>query len=381
MAASTAAKTLRMVFRPRKQTEPSTVRKPYVRALDYRGRRNRLSAPTTNAIAALLPALSLSPALYPQQVNLEKRQVLLIRMTEMDYRNASFLDDRILTTRSVGAWVELNDIEKTLTAKLDGKPLHFIFHAGHVGSTLLSRLLDETNLVLSLREPAPLRTFAELYDHDHANVDLETFLKLWSRGFAANRAVVLKATSSTERLGQHLLNARPNSRAVCLNLAAEPYLATLLAGENAAADLNGHGPERMNRLEKNVGERPEVGSLGELAAMSWLTEILTQAHLAEVFDTRVLPLDFEELLAKPGETLKRVTAHFGLEPPPSYFESIGKSQVLRRYSKATEYEYSPQMRAAVLNEARSRHASEIRKGLDWLAALADRHVNVARVFA
>ena len=340
-----------------------------------------MSGSSNSAIAALLPALSLSPALYPQQLNLQKRQVLLIRMTEMDYRSASFLDDRILTQRTVGAWAELNTIETALADKHDGKPLHFILHAGHVGSTLLSRLIDETNLVLPLREPQPLRTFAELFDNDHANVDLETCLKLWSRGFVATRAVILKATSSVARLGQHLLNARPQSHAVYLNLAAEPYLATLLAGENAAGDLNGHAPERMNRLEKHLGERPEVGSLGELAAMSWLTERLTQADLAAAFGARVLSLDFEELLSHPAAILKRVTAHFGLEPPPSYFENIGKSAVFHRYSKAMENEYSPEMRTAILREARTRHASEIRKGLDWLNALAAQHHNVARALA
>ncbi len=222
------------------------------------------------AIAALMPGVAASPVLYPQKLDLALRKTLLVRMTEADYRNASFLDDRMISPRTVGAWVDLDEIEQKIATAHEGKPLHFIFHAGHVGSTLLSRLLDETNLVLPLREPLPLRTLAERFDRDHANADLDLFLKLWSRGFPANRAVVLKATSNTERLGHHILNIRPQARAVCLNLPAETYLATLMAGENAAADLNAHAPERMERLKHYLGERVSSSSPGEVAAMSWL---------------------------------------------------------------------------------------------------------------
>ncbi|MEL7190174.1 MAG: hypothetical protein AAGK17_11525, partial [Pseudomonadota bacterium] len=38
----------------------------------------------------------------------------------------------------------------------------FIFHIGHVGSTLLARLLGEAPDTLALREPQLLRQFAEL---------------------------------------------------------------------------------------------------------------------------------------------------------------------------------------------------------------------------
>ncbi len=59
-------------------------------------------------------------------------------------------------------------------------------------------------------------------------------LGLWSRGYEATRAVVVKATSSAGRLAPRLLGRSPASRAVYLNLAAEPYLATLLGGANSA---------------------------------------------------------------------------------------------------------------------------------------------------
>ncbi len=143
------------------------------------------------------------------------------------------------------------------------RPLHFILHTGHVGSTLLSRLLDTTGSVLSLREPLPLRTLAEAHDvlgqpesllsEPQFELVLDTFVRLWSRGYTATRCVVLKATSAAARVAPVLLRRNAASRAVYLNLRAEPYLATLLAGPNSPVDLRGHGAERMRRLRTRIG--------------------------------------------------------------------------------------------------------------------------------
>ena len=127
------------------------------------------------------------------------------------------------------------------------RPLHFIFHCGHVGSTLLSRLLDETEQVLPLREPLPLRVLAEGYSalakreapisEERLNLYLEMFLQMWSRGYPNTRTVLLKATSSAARVAPRLMAARPKTRAVYMSLAAEPYLATLMAGANSILDM------------------------------------------------------------------------------------------------------------------------------------------------
>src|SRR4029079_6763913 len=131
----------------------------------------------------------------------------------------------------------------------------------HVGSTLVSRLLDASGAVLSLREPLPLRTLAEaseslgleesLLSEGQCEQLLDTFARLWCRGYPATRCVIVKATSATARLAPWLLGGRPTSRACYLNVRAEPYLATLLAGANSAADLRGHGAERMRRLRRS----------------------------------------------------------------------------------------------------------------------------------
>jgi len=206
---------------------------------------------------ALLSGLAASPDVYVQKLDLARGAALLVQLNESAYRAASFLDDRILTPGLKGAWTSLESVLGAAGAGAASKPLHFIFHTGHVGSTLLSRLLDESGCVLSLREPLPLRTLADARDvlgsqesllspTDYERLE-RALLQLWSRGYGGTHSVILKATSSACRIATPLLERLPSARAVYLNLGAEPYLATLLAGKNSGIDLRGHGPVRRRR--------------------------------------------------------------------------------------------------------------------------------------
>ena len=270
--------------------------------------------------------------------------------------------------------------------------MHFIFHTGHVGSTLLSRLLDDTGLVLGLREPLPLRTLADAYDslgsadsllsEDQFDGLLDMLLRLWGRGYGWTRATVIKATSTAGRLAPRLLKALPSSRAVYLNVDAEIYLATLLGGANSSQDLRGHGPGRMRRLL--AGRALPVAPLhalapGELAALGWLTESLAAAAAVAAGAGRVLALDFDDFLADIPGQLARVLTHFGLPHDDALLRALAGSQVLAQYSKAPELPYPPGERAGRLAAARREHAAEIAKGLIWLDSLARADTAIAAV--
>lgn len=323
-----------------------------------------------------------SPELYPQKLDLSQQRVLMIRMTQADYRAASFLDDRMLTAETQGRWIALEAV-LAQAPQVHCKPLHYIFHPGHAGSTLLSRLLDEAAEVLSLREPLPLRTLADAFDKPEPNLlrdrAFEAFLNLWSRGYAETRAVVLKATSNTARIGAQLLDARPESRAVYLSLAATRSIETLLSSQSSEVDINLWGSGRFERLKallvKHEVARPRT--LGELAAMTWLVERLTSQDLARRFGERLLQLDFEEFLADMPAHLERVLSHFGLDT--SRVDAALRSPVLTHYSKKPSRPYSIERRAQVLAQTRVRQAEEISRARAWLEKLAAQHEGVAKL--
>ena len=344
--------------------------------------------PDSNDLLARLPRFS---DLHLHKLDLARQAVLAIEFSQQAYRAASFLDDRILTQATRGGWLPIGHVVDRAATIQQPQALHFIFHAGHVGSTLLSRLLDETGRVLSLREPLILRNLADAADvinepesllgADRFQAIMDAVLRCWSRGYPDTRCVVVKATSSASRLWNPML-AAGGRRAVWLNLRPEPYLATLLAGANSPLDLRGHAPGRMRRLQALT--RAEVQplhqlSLGELAALSWLVEAWTQRNACEQLGSTLLSLDFDELLSDVTGAMRQVVAHFGIPDCDAFLAGVRSSPVLGQYSKAANLPYSPQVRAQVLRESRIQNAPEIRAGMDWLERMADVEPKVAAI--
>ena len=331
-------------------------------------------------LLALLPA---SPDAYPQKLDLIREAVLVVRFNAAAYRAASFLDDRILGPSVQGAWLPIGSISDAARRAPAERAIHFIFHTGHVGSTLVSRLLDEIGDVLPLREPLPLRTLADAYDvlalpesllsAAQFGHHLRTFTKLWSRGYDGNRCVVLKATSSAGRLAVPLLAQDAESQAIYMNLRAEPYLAALLAGENSPLDLRGHGPARIRRLQTRVAAplTPlHEMSIGELAAASWLAESWSQHDVLEAFPDRLIAVDFDAFLADVAEGTRKILHHFGLQFDQRLLAGLMRSPALTRYSKAPEYAYTPDTRAELIDASRRTNREEIRRGMVWLERFA-----------
>ncbi|MGF1456136.1 MAG: hypothetical protein ACFB6R_12270 [Alphaproteobacteria bacterium] len=341
-------------------------------------------------VDARLKDLACDPALYPFRFDPLHRTILFLLADPALFRQASFLDERMVPTGSKGGWVSLDRIKAILASvsaadRAVRRPLHFIFHTSHCGSTLLSRLLDQDQRVLSLREPLPLRDLAVLFDDldtDHAlwsggDFDslVETFGALWSRAPARVEAVTVKATSATQRLAPALLSAWSGAKAIAISLKPEPHIATLLAGPNNLTDMKAWGRERMIRLVRLAGPAPSplhTLSPGEWAAFTWAAERLTQRDwfADETLAPRLLDIDFDDLLAQPGAVMGRVFHHIGVTPDTDYLARIAQTPAISQYAKAPEHAYGPGLRAEVLRTARREQAVEIAKGLNWLERYA-----------
>jgi hypothetical protein len=97
-----------------------------------------------------------TPVLYPLSLEDETGAVRFLTLEEAAYRDASFLDERLIAEPALADWRPWPEVERAaapLAVSCD-----FIFHIGHVGSTLISRLLGRCAGVFSLRETAVLRT-------------------------------------------------------------------------------------------------------------------------------------------------------------------------------------------------------------------------------
>src|SRR5262249_28109705 len=150
--------------------------------------------------------LRASPELFPLDLEPATDRVAVLEMPRIEYERASFLDGRLDRPALLRpTFAELAEAATGLPAACD-----YIFHVGHVGSTLLSRLLGFHPRVFSLREPQALRTFAQadagLWPASERSRRLAVFLGLYSRTWAPGERALIKATSLVSELATELMD-------------------------------------------------------------------------------------------------------------------------------------------------------------------------------
>jgi hypothetical protein len=337
------------------------------------------------AFAALQRDLPRTLSVYPHQLDLVADAVLMVELGRDQFLEAAFLDQRLLQRPSRRAWFGFDQVARALGDAPCEAPTHFIFHIGHCGSTLLSRLLAECG-GLPVREPLPLRTLAELqrtldrpwsrWSPATFDARLDLLVRLWARG---REPRVVKATSFCNELAGPLLRARPQARAVLCHATPRAHVANLLAGPNSRLDLMTMAPMRLERLQARLGEAPgrllEM-SPGVVAAMSWACEMATLAA-PEVPGERVLDLDFDRFLADLPAGLAALAAHVLPAADAGTVAAAARSPAVGQYSKAPEHAYDAGLRRRVLADAEARFAGELRAGLDWLERAALRFPAIA----
>jgi hypothetical protein len=331
----------------------------------------------------LSAALAHSPELFPQALDPRNDSVSLIRLTEADYARASFLDGRIVGPQASMQTAPFAEVEAAAANLPEASD--YIFHIGHVGSTLLSRLLGAHPAVFALREPAILRTLAQIraeafWDDARLEAHLSTFLKLWSRTFRPDQRALLKATSFASELAGPILSRSSEPKAIFMFVPPAEFLASILGAENSPREAQAMAPSRAARLNKRLDAdiRAETLSIGEMTALGWACEMTA---LAAAPSERVLWLDFERFLADPAASLAACFKHLNITAAPDQIQAIVSGPDMRRYSKAQEFDYDAQLRAAVLAQARAQCGPEIKRGMDWLENAAAKFPAIGAILA
>lgn len=317
--------------------------------------------------------LRASPELFPIDLQPATDAVALVQLSRIDYEKASFLDTRL--ERRPVALPPFAELE----AAAAGAPVacDYIFHTGHVGSTLLSRLLGTHPRVFSLREPLALRTFAQAaadqtpWPPAELSRRMAVFMALYSRTWTTGQRSLVKATSMVGEIAGPLLTLDPAAQALLMTVSAETYLATILGGPNSRIELKAAAPGRLARLTRRLGApvaRLDDLSEGEVAAMSWACEASALAACARAHPARCAWIDFDRFLDDPGGGLAAALTSLHGAADPAEVERLATSAYFDRYSKAPEYAYGPTVRRQTLEAARQAFGPEIRKGLAWLEA-------------
>jgi hypothetical protein len=301
--------------------------------------------------------------------------VRLVAMDRAAYRDASFLDDRMLQQPVDAQNVAWPTVEEAMAGELR-QDARWIFHIGHVGSTLVSRLLGELDGVLGIREPRFLRDLAmspaEIRERYASLVP-----KLMSRTFAADEIACVKATSFVSEIAPELVPA--GERALLMFASPRNYIASILAGENSVKEMRMLAPVRAQRLGRRVSALWAAHDDAQLAAIAWACEMTSLEAAADAMTARAVEwAEFDFMLTQMPPELGRVAAFFGFAADEARVEAVARGPLMGRYSKHLGYEYSPQLRRDLIADADSHFRGEIDGALAMLRAGAEKSPLLAR---
>ena len=290
--------------------------------------------------------------------------IRFVEMTPEAYRAASFLDDRMFEQARNSHLLQWDEVASSVPvdARRDAR---WIFHIGHVGSTLVARLLGELDSVLSVREPRALRDIS-FFAPDVRRRFLPALQALFSRTFAPEQTCLLKATSFVSEIAAELVPG--DGRALYLYATPRSYISGILAGENSRLELAGMASTRAERLASRGLHLPQARHEADLAAGAWACGMTA---LEQAAGNAVLWLDFDRVLRDVEGSLHLIAKFFGFDAPDEQLSAIASGPLTMRYSKATEYEYSPQIRRELLAEANDLHRADIESALAMLDASSE----------
>jgi hypothetical protein len=302
----------------------------------------------------------------------------LVAMDRESYRAASFLDDRMMQEPVNAQLVPWPQVEAAVTEELRSDA-RWIFHIGHVGSTLVSRLLGEIDGVLAVREPRILRDLAMNPPPVRAGY-IAPLPKLMSRTFADTEFACVKATSFVSEIAQELVS--PGERALFMFATPANYIASILAGENSLKELRILAPIRAQRLSRRASEFGQARSDADLAAIAWACEMTALEAAADAMPDRQIEwADFDKMLGGMDSALDRVANFFGFTADAGRLRAIAGGPLMTRYSKDLGYEYSAGLRRDLIAEATMFDRQNIEAALAMLRGAAEKSPLLARALA
>ena len=314
-------------------------------------------------------------AWLPQALDTQKALVRIVRMDSAAYRDASFLDDRMLQKPResvVLPWAQVAGA-MPVAARQDAR---WIFHIGHVGSTLIARLLGEIDGVLSIREPRILRDVAILPKEQRSDY-VQPLRELLSRSFGAGEMALVKATSFVSEIAPELVPL--GERALFMYASPRNYIGSILAGENSVKEIAQLAGWRAQRATGRA-TLPPPSNAAETAAAAWACEMTALEAAAEAMaDRQVAWADFDVMLESMPAELQRV-AHF-LGFATDKIPEIAEGPLMRRYSKALEYDYSPSLRRELIAEAEAANRADIDSAIAILQSAAQQSPLLKRALA
>jgi hypothetical protein len=304
-------------------------------------------------MALTLDDLFASPDHYLH--SFEGDAALFMPMDRAAYHRSIFLDGRIspAANRSMKVPVAaLTDPARPV------RPIGWIFHVAHCGSTLLARALDRAASNLVLREPFALRQLALAPDPRR----LALTLAMLSKRYRPDLPTIVKANVPVNFLLPDLSALQPGAPAILLYATLADYGLAILRSDNHR--------DWLRRVTAQLAPR-----LGDLAALSdaqrcaalWLAQMKAFAAAASRMPN-ARALDAEAFFADPGPVLKAAALHLGVPMSDGEVDETVGGPLFATYSKDPEQPFDNAARLARRAELAGPLEAELVEAQRWIEA-------------
>jgi hypothetical protein len=325
------------------------------------------SAPTPAAVGA-------DPEWLAHRYDESRDEVHFLRLTREGHRAVTFVTDEYVPADAPRLVVARRE---AVAAAPPAAPLHFIFHSAYCCSTLLARAVDIDGVAMGLKEPRILNDLVGWRrrggDPRAVAAVLDDALTLLARPFAPGEAVVVKPSNILNGLAPAMLGLRPGANALLLHAPLPDFLRSIarkgLWGRRWVRELF-IGQLRDGIVDLGLGEQNYLDLTDlQIAAAGWLAQHDVFARLIERFGPRVRTLDSAALIARPGDSMTRLSDLFGLGLDGPAVERVLAGPAFTSHSKSMAG-FGAADRLAEQRDAAETHADEIEKVAIWAEAVA-----------
>lgn len=316
---------------------------------------------------------------------ISRYDALYLEMNAASFADSPFLDHRLASAPDAKKYrINISEILEDVDWQQAAPtyPTRYIQHISHVGSTLISRALGISPSSLALREPLPLRYLASNYldlDRPESWLSRTEFMRLLDftlrslgRPLDERTEVVIKSTSWANVIAPLFLdpNFGGQKQVVGVYTTLDRFVANTLKGEGGRKDLESVAQARIRRLLAFLPETDvRLSSLraGELAAMSWLCEMLSIYQSCAQQSAELRWVDFDRFLESPASQTAELARHLKLDWPAELDDTLAQSGILSRYSKMTDdVAFSAETRDSALNKYKNENSGELTEANLWL---------------
>jgi hypothetical protein len=335
-----------------------------------------------NNIPAELGSIDTDPEWHLLDVEIGKQVFKLVRLKEADYREAIFLDARFQTNNYDRGEIPISRLHNIFPQRVSiDHPAAYIFHIGHCGSTLLSRVLSVSRSVLPLREPMTLTFLANqqrILGQPVCQLDKARYKRLGimilcglERRFENIQLPIIKAKSICNNLIGPVLKTHANRRAILMYVPFASFITGNYKYRMVSPDLRRQARSRMEDW-MNIPGAPALHlsqlTMPQLSGLTWLSNMHALLKARKEFGSQVLLIDFEDFLHDPSEYLAQITDFLGLEhEQQEIIDGYGK--IAMQYSKMPGKAYSAQTRLKEMERAREDKHEQIKLGLEWVRSI------------